>query len=449
MVIGKKLVKEPLLPFVLEDSCTEMEDELFGGSDRVGGIECRPLSRPRKEHSRGSVDHQMVLRHNVSAHFSSTGPRSQHAHVAEAGAGMGPDKVVHAELDPGMDPDRDDTASDEDYDTDLELEDVQKSYDPSGQECYKSACKGFGVVPVSYFLRHMHASELTMMHHGLGPQGTRALAVPLVTNTSILKLNLRDNWMEGTGGVAMAEMLRENCYITDIDLSENQLGDAGADAISNMLLENTVLVCLSLSANNIGDSASKSLAKALTSNQKLQVLDLSLNRLGNMAGKLLGNAIAENTGLRTFNLSWNCIRGKGAITLAKGLGANIFLRMLDLSCNGLALDGAIALGEALRANNTVEKLNISNNRIPPEGAIRFAMGLKVNKTIMTLNMSRNPIQTAGCYGVLKALQNNPDSAMESLDFSHITVDQDFVDLYSTVKDIFPVLQVKHGGITGK
>uniref|UniRef100_A0A8D0CH93 Uncharacterized protein n=1 Tax=Scleropages formosus TaxID=113540 RepID=A0A8D0CH93_SCLFO len=159
---------------------------------------------------------QMVLRHNVSAHFSSTGPRSQHAHVAEAGAGMGPDKVVHAELDPGMDPDRDDTASDEDYDTDLELEDVQKSYDPSGQECYKSACKGFGVVPVSYFLRHMHASELTMMHHGLGPQvrGTRALAVPLVTNTSILKLNLRDNWMEGTGGVAMAEMLRENCYIT-------------------------------------------------------------------------------------------------------------------------------------------------------------------------------------------------------------------------------------------
>uniref|UniRef100_A0A8C9W902 Leucine rich repeat containing 74B n=1 Tax=Scleropages formosus TaxID=113540 RepID=A0A8C9W902_SCLFO len=61
----------------------------------------------------------------------------------------------------------------------------------------------------------------------------------------------------------------------------------------------------------------------------------------------------------------------------------------------------------------------SNNRIPPEGAIRFAMGLKVNKTIMTLNMSRNPIQTAGCYGVLKALQNNPDSAMESLDFSGV------------------------------
>lgn len=45
-------------------------------------------------------------------------------------------------------------------------------------------------------------------------QGTKALAVPLVTNTSILRLNLRDNWMEGMGGAAIAEMLKENCYIT-------------------------------------------------------------------------------------------------------------------------------------------------------------------------------------------------------------------------------------------
>ena len=45
-------------------------------------------------------------------------------------------------------------------------------------------------------------------------QGTKALAVPLVTNTSIQKLNMRDNWMEGMGGAAMAEMLKENCYIT-------------------------------------------------------------------------------------------------------------------------------------------------------------------------------------------------------------------------------------------
>uniref|UniRef100_A0A3Q4MS88 Leucine rich repeat containing 74B n=1 Tax=Neolamprologus brichardi TaxID=32507 RepID=A0A3Q4MS88_NEOBR len=88
------------------------------------------------------------------------------------------------------------------------------AYDLTGQTCYMTACKTFRVVPASYFLQHMQNSTLVMMHRGLGPQGTKALAVPLVTNTSILRLNLRDNWMEGMGGAAIAEMLKGNCYIT-------------------------------------------------------------------------------------------------------------------------------------------------------------------------------------------------------------------------------------------
>lgn len=50
------------------------------------------------------------------------------------------------------------------------------------------------------------------------PQGTKALAVPLVTNLNIVRLNLRDNWMEAPGGSAVAELLKENCYITGASL---------------------------------------------------------------------------------------------------------------------------------------------------------------------------------------------------------------------------------------
>ncbi|KAF7656944.1 hypothetical protein LDENG_00034130 [Lucifuga dentata] len=63
-------------------------------------------------------------------------------------------------------------------------------------------------------------------------------------------------------------------------------------------------------------------------------------------------------------------------------------------------------------------------------------------------MGRNPIQSAGCYGILKSVQGNPDSAMEALDFSDITVNQEFEDLYASVKEIFPELAVKHGGRIG-
>uniref|UniRef100_A0A3B4A698 Leucine rich repeat containing 74B n=1 Tax=Periophthalmus magnuspinnatus TaxID=409849 RepID=A0A3B4A698_9GOBI len=86
----------------------------------------------------------------------------------------------------------------------------------------------------------------------------------------------------------------------------------------------------------------------------------------------------------------------------------------------------------------------SNNRIPPEGVIRLAVGLRANKTIKSLNVGRNPIQNAGCYGLLKSISDNKDSAVELLDLSDIFVNQDFEDLLESMRDTFPALVVKRG-----
>ncbi|XP_061585853.1 leucine-rich repeat-containing protein 74B isoform X2 [Cololabis saira] len=300
----------------------------------------------------------------------SRGPEHQHS---------GPDRRVREKMEEGGGGElqgEESVTSDEEYDMDLELREKEETYDSTEKECYLKACEMLQVVPASYFLHHMQDKELDLMHRGLGPKGTKALAVSLVTNTSILRLKLRDNWTEGMGGAAIAEMLKENHYIT---------------------------------------------------------------------GRLLGDSLSENVGLRSLSLAWNCIRGEGAVMLASGLGGNGFLRRLDLSRNGLGRGGAVALGEALRENYMLEELNVNDNRIPPEGAIHLAMGLKVNKTIKFLNIGRNPLQSAGCYGILQSVQENPDSAMDTLDFSDITVDQDFEDLYTAVKEIVPELRVKYRG----
>lgn len=96
---------------------------------------------------------------------------------------------------------------------------------------------------------------------------------------------------------------------------------------------------------------------------------------------------------------------------------------------------------------------------------------------MFIQMGKNPIQDAGCYGILKSVQENPDSAMETLDFGvthtystfmrqiftflysfthfsvyhslqDIIVNQDFEDLYMAVKEILPGLTVNYGGRFG-
>lgn len=98
---------------------------------------------------------------------------------------------------------------------------------------------------------------------------------------------------------------------------------------------------------------------------------------------------------------------------------------------------------------------------------------------MFVQIGRNPIHHTGCYGILQSMQENPDSAIEMLDFSvtykstnftrlsandlfsnilnlfpacihfqDIAVSQDFEDLYTAVKAVFPVLTVNHGGKIG-
>lgn len=63
--------------------------------------------------------------------------------------------------------------------------DVERSFAATikGAELYTEACKLVGVVPVSYFIRNMEESVMNLNHHGLGPKGTKALAIALVVST--------------------------------------------------------------------------------------------------------------------------------------------------------------------------------------------------------------------------------------------------------------------------
>ncbi|CAJ1069492.1 leucine-rich repeat-containing protein 74B [Xyrichtys novacula] len=295
MVHGKKLAKETLLPSVLED------DDAGAQSEKL------------------QLWEQRVRRTEVSVRGLKDRCSSPDENMIDGGER----ECEEEEEEENEEEER--VISDEDYDTDLELGDKEEGYDPTGQTCYMEACKALQVVPASSFLKHLQDSELNMMHRGLGPQGAKALAVPLATNTSILRLNLRDNWMEGMGGAAIAGMLKENCYITEVDLSDNNLGDYGARAIAGMLKENSSLLRLNLSGNHFTDQSAEHLGPALITNTKLQHLDLSYNALGERAGQILGDSLSENTGLGSLNLAWNGIRGRGAVLLANGLQVSLLM----------------------------------------------------------------------------------------------------------------------------
>ena len=57
-------------------------------------------------------------------------------------------------------------------------------------EVYLQACRLLGVVPVSYFIRNLDSTTMTLSHHGLGPLGCKALAIALVVSLKRITLSV-------------------------------------------------------------------------------------------------------------------------------------------------------------------------------------------------------------------------------------------------------------------
>ncbi|KAG6936716.1 leucine rich repeat containing 74A [Chelydra serpentina] len=335
-------------------------------------------------------------------------------------------------------------------DTDLEIEDTERSFATmKGAELYLEACKLVGVVPVSYFIRNIEEPYMNLNHHGLGPKGAKAIAIALVSNTTITHLELEDNWILAEGVTCLVQMLRENCYVQELNISNNHIGTEGAEAISRMFLDNiSSLRAVQLSGNNFREETAQYFTEALLGNYRVKELDLSHNEFSEKGGEHLGQMLANNEALEFLNLSWNHLRMKGAVALGAGLRVNGTLKILDLSWNGFGNEGALALGEALKLNNILVQLDISSNHINNEGAGKLARGLEVNGNLKILKMSHNPLTVEGAIALVTSIRKNSKSKMEEINISNVLVNGSFLKLLDVVCQVHPELDVIYGGVRG-
>ncbi|XP_063804325.1 leucine-rich repeat-containing protein 74A isoform X2 [Pseudophryne corroboree] len=337
----------------------------------------------------------------------------------------------------------------EDYDTDLDLEESEKNNpDASWRDTYIEACCKLGVVPTSYFLLHMNEPYMGLNHHGLGPRGARAVAISLLSNTTINHLSLEDNWIQAQGLTHLVKMLRENHYIQELNLSNNHLGVEGSEVFARMLMDNVSLHRINLAHNHFTDQSAKHFAEALTTNFRVMKLDLSHNEFSEKGGEYIGQMLAANEGLQELNVSWNHIRIKGAIALSAGLRVNGMLKVLNLSHNGFGNEGALALGEALRVNSSLLHLDISCNRISNEGVRLLCKGLEYNDSLRVLKLSRNPLTVEGAITLLSSVTKLQDNKVEELDISNVLVNPKFLSLLEAASNCRPALRVLYAGKQG-
>ncbi|KAF3849831.1 hypothetical protein F7725_019550 [Dissostichus mawsoni] len=291
--------------------------------------------------------------------------------------------------------------SGDEWDTDLETDSRchRSEASQSRAELYLQACQRTGSVPVSSFLRNLGDTNLNLNHYGVGPLGTKALAIVLQ------------------------------------NLSNNQLGREGAYTISKMLSENYYVKSLKLSGNDFDDAAAKYFADALKGDYVIKELDLS------------HNMFTANVGIEVLNLSWNPLRLGGAMAVSAGLKVNSTLKQLDLSWNAFGQMEAESLGQALKNNRTLVLLDLSGNHVDDQAVTLLCQGLITNDTLGVLKLSQNPLTNIGALTLLKTVKNNMKSALEEIDISvtltvfvqTVFVNEEFVELLEEARQKRPAL----------
>uniref|UniRef100_UPI00398F0411 leucine-rich repeat-containing protein 74A n=1 Tax=Pristiophorus japonicus TaxID=55135 RepID=UPI00398F0411 len=354
---------------------------------------------------------------------------------------------IHSLCDETMDQILEKTSED-DFDTDVELEVKTIGQTLTEEQLYRMACKDVGVNPMSYYIRHHSDTHLNLNYRCMSPKALKALSIALVTNTSVTILELEHDGINAEGVQYLMEMLAENCFIQTLNLSNNELRTWGVEVLCRMLPLNISLKCINLAGNKLLNNDAAFFDEALSANFRVTELDLSYNEFGDKGAEFLGHMIANNEGLEILNLSWNQIQTQGAVALSAGLRINTNLKVLDLSYNGFGNEGAFAIGDTLKFNSTLLEINLSTNHINNEGAAMLCKGLEVNETLKILYLSNNPITVAGALYLLEVMKKNDKTSLEKISIKNVLVNESFMEQLNSIIHDRPAFQIETRGVGG-
>ncbi|KAJ8329892.1 hypothetical protein QVD99_004330 [Batrachochytrium dendrobatidis] len=287
-------------------------------------------------------------------------------------------------------------------DSDLDIDEI--IHRKEVHDSYTYSCKMLGIVPVSCIVKRAGQQEISMPHHGLGARGAQALAQVLQTDTTLIRLDLTNNFIEG-GGAYIGESLKLNRTLTFLNLGDNQMGSASGKAIAGMMAENTTLKTVILRGNKFGDKEATLLAEGLKRNSTLEVLDISHNQIGDLGGIAFGSALAVNETLRDLNVSWNELRSRGTTAMFSGAKESNSLVGLNIQYNGIGENGT-AVSLFLARNTSVTHLDIGFTRCSDASMAIISKALETNHNIIELNVSGNPISDATVQELVKSIQSS-------------------------------------------
>ena len=248
-------------------------------------------------------------------------------------------------------------------------------------------------------------NSLDLTHNYIGDRGLQSIAEALITNSSLVELNMYQCSLEITeeNGPVVTKMLQKNKTLRQLDLRENPgiSSTNGIFFIAEGLKKNSALKCLKM--NTTTAEGGKALVSAIATNPSLALvkLDIACLEITNDSGPTFVDMLQHNTSLETLLLS--SVSKIGISYIAEGLQRNATLKRLDITDYSITSSGAKALSKMLAINRYLTSLDISGNPIGYRGVAHLAEGLRKNKSLQTLKLLSCNVTDAGLASLADAL----------------------------------------------
>ncbi|XP_063788978.1 NACHT, LRR and PYD domains-containing protein 12-like [Pseudophryne corroboree] len=287
--------------------------------------------------------------------------------------------------------------------------------------------------------------ELSLQCCGLTSSCCDDLRSVIITNRSLVTLDLALNFLQDCGIQALCEGLRHpDCSLQELRVWHCSLTPACCADLRSLITTNRSLVTLELGRNNLLDSGVKLLCKGLRHPDcTLQRLILCHCKMTSACCDDLRTVITESCSLLRLDLSVNDLQDSGVQRLCDGLRhpgctlqelslqccgltssccddlrsvitTNRSLIHLDLSLNDLQDCGIKVLCEGLRHPEcTLQKLTVWHCSLTPACCADLRSVITTNRSLITLELGRNNLLDSGVKLLCKGLKH-PDCTLQRL-----------------------------------
>eukprot|EP00347_Sterkiella_histriomuscorum_P009618 403340520 len=303
--------------------------------------------------------------------------------------------------------------------------------------------------------------EQTQLINKLRDDGVKILAKYLVSNTSIMHLDLSQNEITHKGATDLFQCLSQNNSIVSLDIgsydgqSRNRIGPKGLQKLHSILImPNTMLSFLYLAGNYIGNQGVQILASGLENNERIIALDLSNNEISGTQGadglcQILQN---KNNQIIKLILSKNPLGNNGIERFSWSLKQDhCKVKFLNLSKCEFTQVGARFLYLGVRVCHSIQTLILDKNRLDGASVTVLQQMLWVNSSLQNLSMASCNLKDEGMKSLCDGLERNTSIRSLILQNNQIT-DKSIINLaklFGICKLAIKLLDLSYNYITHK